>query len=444
MDVEHSDELRRIAEQAVVRGREVGVPEVRAVVGQSRYVTVSYRGGRPDKTEEALSRRLTLDLYCRGRYARSRTSDLRRAAVDRFVAESAELCRATAADECLSLPEPDLCKGRERRELELFDPGMAGVTAEDRRGRAAELEAAAAEAAGPDGVTVEASYADSVSESIQLQSNGFEGARRGTRVWTWVTVTLADQGEKRPQGWAEAGARCRRDLAGPATVAADAVETARARLGAVRLPTEKLPMIVHRRAAGRLVGFLVRAASGAALHQQSSFLAGQRGQPIASPRLNLVDDPFVVGGFGSRLFDGEGIAARLLALVEAGVLQNFYLDTFYARKLKMSPTTGGTSNLTITPGTRDLPGLISDLQRGVLVRGFVGGNCNGTTGDFSLGVYGTLIERGQLTANVAEMNIAGNMRQLWQQLVEVGSDPYPYSTYRTPSLVFDAVQFSGT
>lgn len=159
--------------------------------------------------------------------------------------------------------------------------------------------------------------------------------------------------------------------------------------------------------------------------------------------LTLLDDPFVVGGFGSRLFDGEGISAKRLPIFENGVLKNVYLDTYYGKKLGLAPTTGGRSNLLMPTGDKDLAGLMAEVQDGVLVRGFVGGNANPTTGDFSLGVYGTRFEHGQPTHAVAQMNIAGNHNDLWQRLIAVGNDPYPYTSLRVPSLVFDGVQFSG-
>ena len=187
----------------------------------------------------------------------------------------------------------------------------------------------------------------------------------------------------------------------------------------------------------------MRATSGRALQQKQSFLEGQEGQTLGSDLLTLTDDPFVVGGFGSRLFDGEGIAARVMPIFEQGVFKNFYIDTYYGKKLGRAPTTGGQSNLVMPAGDKSLEQLIGEQERAILVRGFIGGNANSTTGDFSLGVFGTLIEKGQRTQAVAEMNIAGNLKEVWKRLVAVGSDPWPYGSTRVPSLVLDGIQFSG-
>jgi PmbA protein len=129
---------------------------------------------------------------------------------------------------------------------------------------------------------------------------------------------------------------------------------------------------------------------------------------------------------------------------EQGVLRNYYVDTYYGRKLGMPPTTARSSNLAWKLGERSREGLLSDIGEAILVTGFLGGNSNGTTGDFSLGVRGFRVRGGRVAEPVGEMNVSGNHLQLWQRLAAVGNDPYPYSAMRTPTLVFEGVQFAGT
>ena len=164
---------------------------------------------------------------------------------------------------------------------------------------------------------------------------------------------------------------------------------------------------------------------------------------MASPLLDLADDPLVPRGLGSRRFDGEGIAAKRLPLFEGGVLRNYYVDTYYGRKLGMRPTTRGMSNLDWRYGTESLEALLARIGEGIFVSGFLGGNSNGTTGDFSLGAQGFRIRGGKLAEPVGEMNVSGNHLELWPKLAAIGNDPYPYSASRTPALVFDDVQFAG-
>ena len=125
------------------------------------------------------------------------------------------------------------------------------------------------------------------------------------------------------------------------------------------------------------------------------------------------------------------------------MLKNYFIDTYYGKKLEMEPTSGNTTNLVFKPGDLDLDGLIASIDRGILVTAFNGGNSNGSTGDFSYGIDGFLIENGQLIRPVSEMNITGNFKKMWNNLSAVGSDVYTGSSWRMPSLVFNDVSFSG-
>ena len=148
-------------------------------------------------------------------------------------------------------------------------------------------------------------------------------------------------------------------------------------------------------------------------------------------------------GLSSRAYDSEGIAARSLPLVSGGALQNLYLNTTYARKLGRPPTTGQPSNRRVTPGTRDLEALVSATPKGYLVTSWLGGNVDGTTGDFSFGVRGARIEKGKRTQSMGEMNVTGNLLDLFAKLEEVGNDPWRWSSVSCGTLVFGDVSFSG-
>jgi PmbA protein len=183
--------------------------------------------------------------------------------------------------------------------------------------------------------------------------------------------------------------------------------------------------------------------SGAALQQKQSFLEGQLGAQIASEALTLVDDPLLPRGQDSRLFDDEGIAARRMMVVEKGILKTYYIDSYYGRKLGAEPTTGSPSNLVVAPGARTRDQIVAGVANGIFVTGFIGGNSNATTGDFSFGISGLRVENGKLTTPVFEMNISGSLKTLWRGLVEVGNDPYVVGSGRVPTLYFKGVQFSG-
>jgi PmbA protein len=201
---------------------------------------------------------------------------------------------------------------------------------------------------------------------------------------------------------------------------------------------------VEARSGGRLVAALLGPLGAASLQQKRSYLEGKLGAAVGSPLLDLTDDPLVVRGLGSRLYDGEGIAARRFPIFEGGALRSYYVDTYYGRKLGIPPTTARASNLSWKLGTRSQQELLAAMGDGVLVTGFLGGNSNGTTGDFSLGVRGFRVRGGALAEPVGEMNVSGNQLELWRRLAAVGNDPYRYSAMRTPTLVFEGVQFAGT
>ena len=156
-------------------------------------------------------------------------------------------------------------------------------------------------------------------------------------------------------------------------------------------------------------------------------------QKVLGDRLTIIDEPHMVGASGARYFDGEGVATKRMPVFENGVLKTYYIDTYSANKMDMKQTIASPSILTMQMGNRDADGLIASVDKGILVTGFNGGNSNSTTGDFSYGVEGFLIE----------MNATGNMISLWSNLAEVGNDPRTFSSWRVPSLLFDGVDFSG-
>jgi PmbA protein len=167
------------------------------------------------------------------------------------------------------------------------------------------------------------------------------------------------------------------------------------------------------------------------------------GKKIASDVLTVIDDPFVEKGLASRHFDGEGLTAKRRVMIEKGILRAYLIDDYYGKKLGMEPTTGSPANVLLEHGSHSLDELIAGVKHGIMVTGFLGGNSNSTTGDFSFGIVGLFIDGGKIVHPVNEMNISGNMKEFWNQLSELGNDPYPYSSVRIPSLVFKDVNFSG-
>jgi PmbA protein len=204
-----------------------------------------------------------------------------------------------------------------------------------------------------------------------------------------------------------------------------------------------MSMLVENRTVSRLFSPLISALNGSAIQQKNSFLIDKLGEKVFSEKLTVSDDPFIPSGRGSRLFDGEGLATQKRLVFEKGIVRNYFIDTYYGKKLNMQPTSGGNTNLVFESGDKDLEGLIAIVEKGILVTGFNGGNSNGSTGDYSFGIEGFLIEDGKIVRPVSEMNITGNMKDLWSGIIEAGNDVYRNTSWLMPSVLFSNVDFSG-
>jgi PmbA protein len=427
----------------VAEATRAGADEARISVNRQRYVSLEYRERQVEKLEEATTNGMSLSLYINGKYSSHRTSDLRKGALSDFIRESVALTKYLTTDPYRRLPEPKYYEGRREVDLGLLDQGYKGVAAERRHKVVREVEAAALESGGDRIISVTAGYYDSHAESATVASNGFEGLEERTSFWAGAEVTARDEGDKRPADYWWQGGAGREFVSDPALIGRKATERALGRVGSSKIRTETLPIVVENRTTGRLLRWLGAGIDGRNLQQKSSFFEGKQGEQVAASILTILDDPFVKKGQGSRLFDNEGIAARQIPIIEKGVLANYYIDSYYARKLEMEATTGSPSNAVFDLGDKDQAAWIRELGRGVLVSGFIGGNSNSSTGDFSVGVQGFYFEDGAVVKPVAELNIAGNHLEFWKQLVGVGNDPYEYSSMRAPCLVFDAVSVAG-
>ncbi len=438
------DEFRSVAHDAVDAALKAGAQGVAARIAKVREVGVQWRDGQIEQVTESTTRGLGLSLYVDHRFASVSTSDLRREAIQPFIADAVAMTRTLSEDPFRTLPDPALYADRPTLDLQFADPAYGTMTAARRRDLARAIEDAARSVPLAERIlSVTTSVSDSRSEMFRVASNGFEGERVDTSFWLSGSVTVQDDDGRRPEEGDLSGGRFIGDLGDPAAVGRSSAERALARLGARKVGSGVMTLVLDNRAGGRFVGALLSPLAASAIQQRRSFLEGRAGQVVGSPLLSLADEPLIPKGFGSRHFDGEGISAHRLPLFEAGVLKNFYVDTYYGKKLKMAPTTGSTSNLDWGLGPKSQAELIAEADEGVFVTGFLGGNSNGTTGDYSLGIQGFMIRAGAIAEPVAEMNISGNQLDLWKRLVGVGNDPYEYSSMRTPTLVFEGVSFAG-
>jgi PmbA protein len=419
-----------------------GADEAAVFVSNRRKIDIEFRDSKMDKLIESVQNQLSLDVYTQQRYSGHSTNDLRKESLRKFIEEAVAGTKYLMEDEYRSLPDPKYYPGRTDIDIRINDPGYAKVESADRVRLAADIEASA-KGQSDKIISTTSWYGDVHTEFVQVHSNGFLGEAEGTRFEAGVEVTVKDGDKGRPQDWSWAETRFFKDLPGTQELATEAVKRVLGKIGQSKIESGRYDMIVENRAGRRLLRMLQEPMGARALQQKRSFLEGMVGQKIASDPFTVTDDPFLKKGLGSRYFDEEGLEAKRRVIIDKGVLKHYFIDDYYGRKLGMEPTTGRASNIVFESGTKSLEELTKGLKRGILVRSFIGGNSNSTTGDFSYGIIGLLFEDGKLVQPVNEMNISGNAKEFWDRLVAVGNDPFQYSWLRSPSMLFEDVNFSG-
>jgi PmbA protein len=436
-------EMYDLVAWSIKAAKSAGADECRVGMNSRRFVEISYRERKPENIKEASTRSFGIEVFVNGRYSSQSTSDLRKNALKGFISNAIATTKLLEEDPYRTLPDPKYYKERATRDLGKLDPDYKKFSPEDRHNMVKAIEESCLAKGGKKVISVTASEYDSYNEVLLMTSNGFEGSEEYTEFVGVAEITVQDEGDRRPSGYDYAVSVIRKNLPAPEKIGAEAARRTLDLLGGRKIKTETLPIIIENRNVPRILNGFLAGMYGFNIQQKQSFLANKKGEKIASKHFTLIDDPFVVSGLGSRLFDNDGLAAKKRTMVDSGVLKEFYVDWYYSRKLDWEPTSGGASNLIIPEGKRSVKEIMKDLGRGIFITGFIGGNSNSTTGDASVGIFGKLFENGKPVQSVAEMNIAGNHLKFWNNLIEVANDPWVYSSWLTPSLVFKDVVVSG-
>ncbi len=436
-----SADLLNQAQHAIDLARAAGADDVAATINQSRDVTFEYRDGALEKVKDTTSRGLEIQVFAAGRYSSHQTTDLSPDRLKSFVAEAVAITNALEPDEFREITPAALFAGRPDDDLDLVDASIAAINREQRLGWCEAIDAVATDHEKV--ISATAGVYDGSSQSVSLSSNGFSGTHDATYCWYGSEITLRDQGDRRAEDSFYVGGQHLDDLPAASSVAKTALERVLLRLDSEKGPTTKATMLVDASIAASLIGRLLAPATARRVQQGQSYWTDLVGEKAFSDALTIIDDPLVKRGFGSRHYDSEGISAKRMPVVENGIVKNLYVDTYYGRKAGLTPTTGSASNRRVATGDKSLQELLSDVGDGVYVTSWLGGNADNTTGDFSLGIRGHMIENGSIGRPVGEMNVTGNLRDLFSRLEMTGNDVHPYSTTLSPSLVFADVDFSG-
>ena len=347
-----ADTLLAEAEAAIALAQSAGADDAVARVSRRRGLQFKWRDGRVEDVQEEDTRGLALALYVDGRYSTHATSDLDPVRLKAFVEQAVALTRHLQPDPNREMTDPALYEGRADVDLDLVDSSLVDLTRRERLAWCAELEERAR--ADESVVSVTTQVHDDHGESARASSNGFRGTESGTVSSYGTAVTIREGETRRPEDhWFVAGTHLD-GLPGRREVGAEALRRVLARRGAAKVSSRRTTMLVHPEAASMLVGRMLGALTAGAVQQRRSFLAEKRGEAISSAVLGITDEPLRPRALGSRLFDGEGIAAKPRTIVEDGVLESFYVDTYYGRKLGWDPTSGSPSNVVLAQGDKDL------------------------------------------------------------------------------------------
>lgn len=421
----------------------LGAQDCKVRFSKRRFVEVKYRERKPETIKEAFTNWLSMELLVDGKYIAQSTPDLREKALTDFISKAIENARLLEEDPFRTLPDPSYYEGRTEKDLDIVDPNYKSYSPQDRHQMVQSIEDACLKEGGEKVISVTANVYDHFYEEEIMNSKGFTGSVEATECWTSANMTLQDEGDRRPNGYFSAGVRKLDDMLSPEFIGIETARRTKDLIGGKKIKSENLPVIIENRTTSRVLGGFIGAMYGRNVQQNSSFLIDKKGKQIGSRHFSLIDDPLLKKGLRSCLYDGDGFPAKYREMISNGVLNDYYIDWYYSRKLGVDPTTGGPTNLIIPPGEKSTTEIMKELGRGIYITGFIGGNSNSTTGDFSVGIIGHLFENGVPVQPIAEMNIADNHLQFWNKLIATANDPWIYGGWRIPSLVFEDVMVSG-
>jgi PmbA protein len=451
-------DLESLAADVVALAVKAGASDAEAVVREGDEFSVNVRMGEVETLKESGSRGLGLRVFLGTRSASTSTSDLTSDGIRQLVDGALALAKVTEEDPFTGLPEAAEF-GAVEGDLHLCYDDVYSLPGTERIEWARRAEAAAL-AADPRITNSDGGSFDAATgRKVLANSRGFVGGYRSSYAGVSAAPLAMDSnGQMQRDGW-WSSARRLADLESPESIGKEAARRTLRRLGARRVSTQRVPIVFAPEVAQSLIGAVFEAASGDAIWRSASFLAGRLGEQIAAPSLTIIDNntmllPTGAGGFGTSPFDGEGLPSLRTVVVEAGVLRNYLLNTYTARKLGMKSTHNasrglagtpgiGCGNLYLEPGKQTPEEIIAAIPAGLYVTSLMGFGVNTVTGDYSRGATGLWIENGQLTYAVEEVTVAGNLAEMLQNITAIGNDLEFRGAVACPTLRVDGMTIAG-
>jgi PmbA protein len=388
-------EKMELAEWAMNYALKCGANQSVVGVSNSRDIEIEYRDKKLDKLKESTENSLGLQIYANQKYSTHSTSDLRKDSLKKFIEEAVAATKYLSEDKYRMLPDPKLYPTKFDIDLKISDKSYEKIDSSSRVKMAAEIEKEAM-ALSDQIISTTAGYSDSYYEVVKVHSNGFKGSYNGTIFSAGAEVTVKDKDGGRPEDYCYATTRFLNEIPSPDILGKEAVKRALRKIGQTKIESGKYLTLVENRVSSRMLSVLSGAMSARSIQQKSSFLDGMLDKKIASEKLTVIDDPFIEKGLGSKLFDGEGLAAKKRVFIEKGVLKNFFVDNYYGKKLGWEPTTSSPGNILYAYGTKNLDAFIKDMKKGILINGFIGGNSNSKPAIFRLELSGFILRTGRL------------------------------------------------
>ena len=442
------EQFQQYVDDALAFARSLGASDAAVEVSEGVGLSVSVRKGEVENVERNRDKSMSITVYIGQRRGNASTSDYSRAALEQTVRAAHDIARFTAEDTAAGLPDAqDMALGDDAlRDLDLFHPWA--IDAEQALQIALRCEAAAL------GVDRRITNSEGAGVSAQ-QSHFFAGNSRGFRGGypssrhSLSVAPIAGRGDAMQRDAWYSSMRAPQALASPEAVGRYAAERALSRLKSRKIKTCEVPVLFESSLAAGLLGAYVQATSGGALYRKSSFLQDSLGQRVLAEHIDVHEDPHQPRGKGSAPFDDEGVRTRARDVVQAGVVQGYFLSTYSARKLGLRTTghAGGSHNLVLTSRLTaagdDLDAMLRKLHRGLFVIELMGQGVNYVTGDYSRGAAGFWVEGGVIQYPVHEITIAGNLREMLQGIGAVGADDYTMGSKTIGSVLIERMKIAG-
>lgn len=447
----HSHEqLQQLAQDVLRYAKEKGASGAVVEISEGSGLAVTVRKGKIETIETNKDKGIEVSVHLgeerHVRRGNASTSDFSERSLRDTVEAAYNIARFTAEDDCAGLPDADMLE-MEPRDLELCYPW--NISTEDAVALATRCEAAAIEVDRRITNSEGASVYTEQSHFVLANSSGFSGGYPYSRHTLSVAPIAGRGGNMQRDHW-YTSSRDPARLADPEAVGRYAAERALARLHARKLNTRNCPVLFEAPLAAGLLGSFVQAVSGGALYRKSSFLLDSLGKQVFAPHIQVLEDPHVPGAVGSSPFDEEGVRTMRREVVRDGILHGYFLSSYSARKLGMKTTgnAGGSHNLALTslltaPGD-DFRAMLRKLDTGLLVTELMGQGVNYVTGDYSRGASGFWVENGEIQYPVEEITVAGNLKDMFRQIVGVGTDTVVRGTKVVGSLLIENMTVAGS